>query len=957
MPRSDVLRENAKRLLQITAADPNRAAAIERLRAIVSENPFLETLAPEYLDTPDFIFAQLDAREQSVLLQNLSPSALAFLESMPTLQAHVARIPGRKRTGGDKAAGKREFYATVAMKVSEGSLSADPGLFLSLSPPCPKRSIAAGEWRVFSMNNWADTRFSLDLWILGPPGKTVSLEMYWGSLRLTAEKIKLDAKGITQHRIETKQLFRLLPEHERTRSRLLYAVLRASQGQPAVLHCIPIILDSSADLVTGDRGLFLEARRSGQNLLARVTEYDVLYNGSILLSVICHCCGQTLASTSAECKGEQEQTIRGEFPGHSGPFTLRAQSTGSGRAVSVWISDAHQSAKPSIPLRIDDVAVEDPFSFTAALPGDGLFVYSVFAEDSGRHRIFDDLLTTLDPTIVPDSLARRVIENSPGMSAQLPLFIRRAHKGEIRFHLPGVRKPGRYRINAVLFSGGQAAFAETDFNAAQRQLLILPAYLDEDSRISARFHSPQARVVGPPEARCIELLAGPAAEIEMIKDSGDRIIVLENQEQFSLHAPPGLMLDSLSTYTPVFPEDDDGDSGLFTLQDMIRTHAAALWDYQMYCAEQTAARVFALAVLLQMKLKDLVSREIVDFLYDKLNSYYDSDTGMFRIWDGLAAEPRTTSRVLRSLSAFHGSESPFAALARRSTEKLLERNHRDESLAFLDRRFLPEDKSEAFVSRWERLWRKGQSAELAMLQPGSAAYSELVSHFWSPSDFPAVNLVRASMNIPEQRIALGKKLESPGLLERLAHRLGLATPEQERNEFLRLPGAREVCQKNFADLYMSQGGTSLFGSTSSTVFLLQSLLLLARSKARLNFREQKRSLTSARPGRALRGVSWISPNSHFRRGAVETAGVRLRHASSSAVLCIQAPAHSRILAASEEGYFSPNGAYAEIPLQSRRELQVHLSPVLKGSSKLRMRLADMYRIGHEAATEMETQSL
>ncbi|MCR9144879.1 MAG: hypothetical protein NXI24_21755 [bacterium] len=982
------LEANARRLIAI-ARENGSSEARALLMAAMHENPFISKLAPEILDTPAFLFRELDAQDLTRLIAKLDDGVLrAIAGETEDLREVLKRNVSDTRWQAIKSAepvadANQRMFSTLGSLIAAGKISFDHGLLFQTLLPCLPASTADAGWRILATEACMEQTTAAELLIFGPPRASATFTLQLGSIVLIRETVYTDHDGFARVAFLAAERMQLLAERDRHRTKILLACLRNdAMDDSAYLALRPLVFEDDFALSDGDRPLelfisYLEAKDETLLVQALLLDRDQEYRGAGEFTLRCACCAASVGTAARPASAPQD--LQFATRDHRGPFLLTFCASGSGRRVSVDLGTPAANPILRKPAATDGLKMQQSFrsdeSIQVEFAADGLVLYSL-APAAARHLLrspLDDLATAVafgnSQAEALTRASRFIIERvgrTPGVRWH------EASQSERTISVAEHLAPGNYAIEYARISAGEIIDrGRHEFEVRPTLQILVPARIHPDDDIKAEVLIP-----APTEGRILDA-AGQEIEsnhqnlfvrFQLPLNPSQLNYVLEETTNGQLdkrqletaildHRPP-TPTHVLKPVAALGQSASPGENPVVerTLDQAIQQIAWNLWNYNMDCAEQISSKLFAYAVLQSGDRKNDLGRQDHDELVLKIRDFYDPESGWFSIWHGQPPDARTTSRVLRSLAVFRGGKHPLAQLVETSINRLRGRGQKDDSLAFLDSCFAS---SEATIlsSAWEKIWRgppelTGEFRERhlnGILRGGNGLNRKDAWAFWSVGEISAIAYWAGSLLGEKSLIA--KRERSVALpqsfWQRVLRIVGLGGPTtRKKTEELQIKNPAWD-PESFADRFIYQGGVPLYGSTTGTVFLIQALLSLRRHAlaSSLLFTEvSPRATKSPRIKTASRrpDVHWRIPKSVFQgksyRVSVRVDSQDLRRTGILSVYC---PAHSRV-SNSEPETFARARRFIQIPLQGRTEVSVHLQADLCGTARASMEVHSMY---------------
>lgn len=143
-------------------------------------------------------------------------------------------------------------------------------------------------------------------------------------------------------------------------------------------------------------------------------------------------------------------------------------------------------------------------------------------------------------------------------------------------------------------------------------------------------------------------------------------------------------------------------------------------------------------------------------------------------------------------------------------------------------------------------------------------------------------------------------------------------------------------------LFAGQGDTSLFGSTTGSVALLQAMIGLHNLNMgdRLRFKVKEAPVRLWRATTTTPGFRILNPRLSWRTGEPQRLRIQVREPAAHLVLAVRAPSHSQLLF--EDGAVHAGNHYVELPLRHRSEISVRILPLMRGHATMRVGMFSMY---------------
>ncbi|MCP5484301.1 MAG: hypothetical protein H7A22_02120 [Spirochaetales bacterium] len=977
------LEENARRLVDIARHTTDRVAGRRLLRTAMADNPHVGRLAADLLDEPAFVLEQITARELDLLLRSLSNAELRALRSEPEFQKLADGRLSQKRLNEIDAIppannAKDGFFRLLAERVLEGAIAFDMGLLFGRYVECAgigAQSDLPGSLLV--LDPTVQIGADVEVILSAPSGSAVTVALQLGDRILHEVSLYIPREGVLWATLPTDSILKKLPADVRSRSIVALLTLRNRTVRDVYQAAQPLVLvpdTGAADLAPplAVRAAGAVHRSAGEmRINASVREANGnVFSGRGAFRLQCLHCGSTLGQTEFRATTNGNEELHFSFDHHPGTLLLGFEAEGSLRCAVLLIPPAPAingiESGPELhcgprvpgskPVRVQLSAEPDTVIIGLLEPaGEGALIMEALVDALRR------------PLVYPangEALLRArglFMDLKPDHRRSVVLGQSLHQKGKVCSLNFGLMPPGEYRVRVLSIKGERYRLSESRLTVDPALLIQAPPRIHSDDHILATLEVPPglAERALTLDGRSVEVKstsAGSLYQIELNRDAPGFLLENESGRQERVSCP---VMDQLgqSTEWILTPHHDDGDSGgpgqeVLSLDETVVLLLSELWRYSMACAEQVSTRLFAVALLKQMQPSAKVDPDQFRYLCEELEGYYDSDLGLFRVWEGMSANLRTTIRVLRSLSVYKNSDSRPGQLLRSALGRLQAEVGPVPQLAYLvgDSR----DQAATFASIWEQWWRRPAPASgngLMQFLPAIVDQQEKAAAengFWSDADRLAV-LFALGSSVGDPHILYKKESKSEaeaGFLRRLLISLGVARPIAPRT----LSSVRKF--KNpfrdagtFQDAFWKQGGATLFGTTTGTMHLVQALLALRATPAgtKLKFVKSPPPPDFQREVVQQTGVTWRAPAPRLRRGEIISAGVQVEDPSlrTDGLFRVHAPSNCEIVSVAG-GYRSLDGSYGELPLRNRQTVSLKLRGRLSGRARMSMACSSMY---------------
>jgi hypothetical protein len=909
------LYKNAEHLVRMAKANSNQLEARAFLVSLSKTNPWIEKIAGEELDTPAFVFELLRPAEVKYVIKHLAESCIEWIDNEAKKDENFIKawakwkeglVINKKKSNLQYENPKDSFFNTIFQLQSSGKIKLDAGLLFYKKPNL--LLLEEAKIRIL-LENPILTHSSMLVGKIHPIELSdAQIRIYNGIYCIYQMPLTTSNIAISMREVQDK-----ISQSERSHSSVLQCIVF---HQNKCLATTTIILEPEENLPISTVPLELKPLRitdtSNFEKIVRLETKDGYrkYKGEARFNLCKSRDASTLWSNRWDCNGE-DFDLNLPISAHDAceSHYLSFLAIGSERKTSCFLPSSHLIKKvsempPMVVSTNSNLMIGEPLNLSIPDYEKGLIYFYIDTKMEGGHSILESIALPKKPidfAIFSKEAGGWKTNTLFGKLVESPLYAYDAQKDFTvsiyeKFHL------GKNYLHAF--------------------------YIDEKSQV----HSTTKMF----EVRSDIYIQPPPEVIESMKSVHEiwRPRLTDSENEMTVY--------SANKSSVVFEKFSLGT--VLSLDDMIVRTAWNLWNYKMHCAEQTAARLFAWWVLSRYGYTNVLERSKFDFLYDTLRSCYEERQALFTIWPNTPPKILYNEKILPVLSVFLQMDLPISQFLKNVLNQMAEKSITSEAFNGIDKNLGKQVEQPSIVYLWSHLW-KNPKALLPILESNMIGGFPNIGGIWDKSELMAYQFLMFAVR-PELEIQPTKRkmVKNPlTVWDRLTNSLGI-TEYPESYEVMTKTEVENLSSvvNRIPATYQKQGGTNLFGSTSSTVAFLQALIALRSFGKKMVFglEEYSPKIVNKKTNRSL-APRWNLEN-RWVVGRPNLLSVELpKQKLPNLVLSVNAPNNCYILSG-QNRFISQNEHYIEIPLMGSGYAQIQLMPFAPGVASLEAKVSDMY---------------